>query len=569
MLHLKVALLVAVALALAACTGSEQPGVIPPCTPVAGSDVDPCEPGAGQITNPTAHGEDPGDEPIGLRDYMDGWYSTSWVAHLVVRATYLPGTVRCLSKSGYRRPPFLGLEDPDYAFRVQCFADVRVNDYILGDGPDTLTVSLTNLIYATPREEWELARSKVERVLIEGGYAAMLEVPEGGIVGREKVMWVGPDREHSTEVMKAVFAWDVIRDGATVLVAHPHRDYWLRLRGLEAHRSRVEWTLPAFTQAIAATNQARIAEYGGRIRQGDQYPMLVTDANHLRQFYIDTGAYDHPDGPPVQPLPPCGLAVPDQGANPGLMQDCIALLAARDALRGAATLNWSTDTPITGWQGVLVQGKPARVQELTLANLGLSGTIPPELGRLDDLRRLELDGNKLTGPIPSELGDLAHLHLLYLFDNQLTGALPASLGRLHRLEALFAQGNRLSGTIPPELGGMVSLQQLLLSDNRLTRPIPSGLSGLRGLSELWLSGNALTGAIPSWLSELSALTILSLRDNKLTGGIPAGLGGLSDLQDLYLSGNSLTGCIPPALRSVPHHDLAGLRLPDCAADDGP
>ena len=285
MLHLKVALLVAVALALAACTGSEQPGVIPPCTPVAGSDVDPCEPGAGQITNPTAHGEDPGDEPIGLRDYMDGWYSTSWVAHLVVRATYLPGTVRCLSKSGYRRPPFLGLEDPDYAFRVQCFADVRVNDYILGDGPDTLTVSLTNLIYATPREEWELARSKVERVLIEGGYAAMLEVPEGGIVGREKVMWVGPDREHSTEVMKAVFAWDVIRDGATVLVAHPHRDYWLRLRGLEAHRSRVEWTLPAFTQAIAATNQARIAEYGGRIRQGDQYPMLVTDANHLRQFY--------------------------------------------------------------------------------------------------------------------------------------------------------------------------------------------------------------------------------------------------------------------------------------------
>ena len=28
--------------------------------------------------------------------------------------------------------------------------------------------------------------------------------------------------------------------------------------------------------------------------------MLVTDANHLRQYYIDTGAYDHPYGPPIQ-----------------------------------------------------------------------------------------------------------------------------------------------------------------------------------------------------------------------------------------------------------------------------
>ena len=36
----------------------------------------------------------------------------------------------------------------------------------------------------------------------------------------------------------------------------------------------------------------------------DTLPMLVTDANLLRQYYTDIGAYDQPDGPPVQPPPP-------------------------------------------------------------------------------------------------------------------------------------------------------------------------------------------------------------------------------------------------------------------------
>ena len=499
----------------------------------------------------------------------------AWVTHLVLRGTYLPDTMRCTAGDRFRPPSYLSDEfDYDVNPRViKCYIDMRANAYVLGSGPSTLTVYIARDIYwdggyaGMAADEGTIEQDVIEEIRHQ------FEADIGdALAGREHVLFLGPPPDLSSETWQAIGYWDVQRqEDGVVIAVHPRRELWRHLRpdDYQTHRSALEMELPAFTQAVTTAHQARMEEYGGRIGADATLPMLVSDANQLRQYYTEVGAYDDPDNPPAQPpvARTCtnGTAVPDQGANPDLMQDCIALLAARDALRGAATLNWSTDTPITGWQGVLVQGKPARVQELTLANLGLSGTIPPELGRLDDLRRLELDGNKLTGPIPSELGDLAHLHLLYLFDNQLTGALPASLGRLHRLEALFAQGNRLSGTIPPELGGMVSLQQLLLSDNRLTRPIPSGLSGLRGLSELWLSGNALTGAIPSWLSELSALTILSLRDNKLTGGIPAGLGGLSDLQDLYLSGNSLTGCIPPALRSVPHHDLAGLRLPDCAA----
>ena len=57
----------------------------------------------------------------------------------------------------------------------------------------------------------------------------------------------------------------------------------------------------------------------------------------------------------------------------------------------------------------------------------LTGPIPPELGVLLHLRRLELSGNRLTGPIPPELGDLPQLIGLYLGGNQLTCCIATGL----------------------------------------------------------------------------------------------------------------------------------------------
>ena len=49
-----------------------------------------------------------------------------------------------------------------------------------------------------------------------------------------------------------------------------------------------------------------------------------------------------------------GTALTAHPDNPGLADDCALLLAARDTLRGTATLNWSATTAITGWTGVTV-----------------------------------------------------------------------------------------------------------------------------------------------------------------------------------------------------------------------
>ena len=233
-------------------------------------------------------------------------------------------------------------------------------------------------------------------------------------------------------------------------------------------------------------------------------------------------------------------AVPNPSNNPGLMRDCINLLAVKDTLRGTAALNWSVDTAITSWDGVKVSGSPVGVTSLVLVSEGLTGTIPPDLARLDGLEYLWLGYNQLTGEIPAALGGLASLKSLLFNRNRLTGAVPRELGGLSRLESLWLNENQLSGEIPASLGDLDNLRQLLLAGNRLS------------------------GAIPSVLGDLSNLEHLKLNYNQLTGEIPSALGRLSNLKDLLLGVNQLTGCIPPALRNVEDNDLASLGLQDCA-----
>ena len=122
-----------------------------------------------------------------------------------------------------------------------------------------------------------------------------------------------------------------------------------------------------------------------------------------------------------------GKAVTNPGANPGLVSDCEALLAAKDTLRGTATLNWSVDTVITSWDGVTVEGAPQRVTELGLSSRSLTGSIPSSIGSLVELTHLNLSNNTLTGEIPEEIGQLSDLVELRLSGNTLTGCIPLPL----------------------------------------------------------------------------------------------------------------------------------------------
>ena len=122
-------------------------------------------------------------------------------------------------------------------------------------------------------------------------------------------------------------------------------------------------------------------------------------------------------------------AVADAASKPGLVSDCETLLSAKDTLRGTVGLNWSADTLITDWDGIVSIYRKDRITWIALGK-GLDGTIPAELGGLTELSQLSLTNNKLTGGIPAELGNLSKLTKLSLSNNKLSGAIPAELGRL-------------------------------------------------------------------------------------------------------------------------------------------
>ena len=89
----------------------------------------------------------------------------------------------------------------------------------------------------------------------------------------------------------------------------------------------------------------------------------------------------------------------------------------------------------------------------------------------------------------------------------------------------------------------------------------------RRVTRLDLSERSLTGTIPPELAALAHLEVLDLHNNYLSGPIPSELGTLAYLEWLGLAGNTLTGCLPPGLRGVANHDLAGLGLPFCDAEE--
>ena len=85
---------------------------------------------------------------------------------------------------------------------------------------------------------------------------------------------------------------------------------------------------------------------------------------------------------------------------------------------------------------------------LDLDDTNASGTIPTEIGRLTDLRRLSMANASLEGVIPTELGQLDRLRRVQLHDNGLQGSVPTQFGNLYDLERLELHGNLLTGTMP-------------------------------------------------------------------------------------------------------------------------
>lgn len=272
---------------------------IPPCTPVPDSPVDPCDPDASPFEGGAAdYSPGLGDQPLSIREMLDDDPPPpAWVPHLVLRGTYLPGTVRCTTGDPFRIASYLRGEfgDTSRELSIKCYIDVRTNAYVLGSGPSILTVLLFIWSY------WD----EYEQTLIEELRQQIRTSIDNYFPGREHVMFIGPPVDLSSEVWRFMGSWDVQRrENGTIIVVHPDHDLWLTLRpdDYQTHVAALEMELPAFTQAVTEAHQARMTEYEGRIGADENLPMLVIDANKLRDYYTEVGA--HAPGVPTPAPPP-------------------------------------------------------------------------------------------------------------------------------------------------------------------------------------------------------------------------------------------------------------------------
>ncbi|KAF8011501.1 hypothetical protein BT93_J1953 [Corymbia citriodora subsp. variegata] len=180
-----------------------------------------------------------------------------------------------------------------------------------------------------------------------------------------------------------------------------------------------------------------------------------------------------------------------------------------------------------------------------------TGQIPASIGLIKNLQVLSIFGNKFSGEIPQSIGNLTSLVELGLDDNSLQGNIPSTLGNCQNLQRLSVANNSLSGTIPKAVIGIPSITDwLVLSANKLTGPIPMELGKMRQITHLDLSDNRLSGELPSSLMSCDSLEFLYLSRNLFQGSIPSSLKSLKGIQELDLSHNNFTGKIPNFLSSL-------------------
>ena len=224
--------------------------------------------------------------------------------HVVLRGTYLPGTVRCTFGDRVRPPSYMSRDDTAFledSRALKCYVDVRANAYVVGEGPPGLTI----LWFWYLQGNYDFISTDEAVAEQEAIEESALEL-DGILSGREEVLFLGLGWDLSSEAWHLLGAWGVERQANGDLIAvHPQRHLWERYRpeDYRTFRSLLEMELSDFTRTVIEAYNALVNEYEGRIGADSSLPMLITDAHRLRDFFIEVGAYDHPDGPPAQPPP--------------------------------------------------------------------------------------------------------------------------------------------------------------------------------------------------------------------------------------------------------------------------
>ncbi|KAL6582181.1 Receptor-like kinase tmk4 [Orobanche minor] len=284
-------------------------------------------------------------------------------------------------------------------------------------------------------------------------------------------------------------------------------------------------------------------------------------------------------------LPFLGLLLLSAADDSAVMSSLLSSLSP-------APPRWSASTPFCNWTNVNCDSTSSYVTSIDLNSASVSGSLPPELNQLFQLKSLAVQKNSLSGTLPS-FENMTSLEQIYLDENDFTSVpnnfllglpnlqtfsisennnlgpwqIPSYLAESTNLVTFYASNASITGIVPDIFGYFPNLLNLRLSYNNLTGSLPGSFSGSeirnlwlnnqkQGLSgridvlgnmvqleQAWLHANMFSGGIPD-ISRCTSLFDLQLRDNRFTGVVPPSLMILPNLVNITLQNNKLQGPFP-------------------------
>ena len=324
---------------------------VPPCSNPVVSDRDPCHHPPISESSDESDGSSasgPGFDPFAVDDLVAhgllGTFPGS-NSHVVVRGITLPNTLRC-SIYPDLYPPYRGKKAFHKARSLACFADIEVQDYLFGAGPNRITlrmVSLWNQYWDSDPDE-PLTDAELSE-WAANAETRLVELINSRYIGREWVFGIAPSGHNIAHMVWEVeTAWAVEQDeqGDVLVVSRYVRDIELRIEKVEnldprlfgvaaadpeASRrellerlaltdeklAKLRWPIQDFEEKVIAFFENEPQEYGsGRYSNlNPEYEWkgptnIVTDIFDLHDHYRDDlGAFDGVSATPavVPPAP--------------------------------------------------------------------------------------------------------------------------------------------------------------------------------------------------------------------------------------------------------------------------
>ncbi|XP_027337243.1 receptor-like protein 7 [Abrus precatorius] len=206
---------------------------------------------------------------------------------------------------------------------------------------------------------------------------------------------------------------------------------------------------------------------------------------------------------------------------------------------------------------------------LDYSNNGFNSITPPDIGNhLPFTYSLSLSNNNFSGKIHESFCNALALRVLDLSYNNFNDTIPNCLITMsNNLRVLNIGGNKLENHIPDTFSTSCALRFLDLNGNLLDGTIPKSLTSCQKLQVLNLGNNLLSDRFPCFLKNISTLSVMILRSNELYGhiGCPNNIGNWEMLQIVDLASNNFYGVLPSTLlqswRALMHNeDEAGPRF---------